>query len=366
MLHAPTSDTKQQADLGRANAPGQELSRSKTPPLSPRQRRTAQWQRAFGNRATLRMLSLPSPAVQAKLTIDQPGDAYEQKADRVADQVMRMSDAHTALSHAPLWISLKCSACEEEDKQKLQMESASGGDIAGREALVTLHERLQPLRANVIGDKALTVSLPSRQIAINDESATEDTFDGGASVAGATPAPAQCKNSTDASASEVDETSQLGTESRPYLCANGGGSSSCHVDSGKYEVDSNDNTCCTRDCTQQHELQHVKDYTAWGCCRKAADAFGKSARPEKVVSMYNAWLEEARPLSECNAYRNDVKCATAMYNAKDCGGKGKNSDCCSDISSYKNKYSEKAADYCGKAPSKAPPCPNFDLATLLP
>jgi hypothetical protein len=32
------------------------------------------------------------PLVQAKLTINQPGDRYEQEADRVADMVMRMPE----------------------------------------------------------------------------------------------------------------------------------------------------------------------------------------------------------------------------------------------------------------------------------
>ncbi|MFZ4635596.1 MAG: hypothetical protein ACOYNO_15430, partial [Saprospiraceae bacterium] len=33
-----------------------------------------------------------TPFFQAKLTVNQPGDTYEQEADRVADQVMRMKD----------------------------------------------------------------------------------------------------------------------------------------------------------------------------------------------------------------------------------------------------------------------------------
>jgi len=45
---------------------------------------------ARGNRAFGR-------CIQAKLSISQPGDAYEQEADRVADQVMRMPDPETRL-----------------------------------------------------------------------------------------------------------------------------------------------------------------------------------------------------------------------------------------------------------------------------
>ncbi|MGH7807392.1 MAG: hypothetical protein ACRENT_04800, partial [Thermodesulfobacteriota bacterium] len=45
-------------------------------------------QRTIGNRAVEGLLK--SGVIQAKLAIGQPGDIYEQEADRVADQVMRM------------------------------------------------------------------------------------------------------------------------------------------------------------------------------------------------------------------------------------------------------------------------------------
>lgn len=150
------------------------------------------------------------------------------------------------------------------------------------------------------------------------------------------------------------------------LCHNGGGSSACDLSSGEYKILSNDNTCCTKDCTQQHEATHVADVTGWGCCKQASAVYTQSASPGKVAGMYNKWLEQARPLTECHAYTNDVKCATAMQKASDCSGKGKDSACCLSILSYKNKYSDMAADYCKVAPAKAPPCPNFALASLLP
>jgi hypothetical protein len=37
-------------------------------------------------------LASQPPLLQAKLTINQPGDKYEQEADRVADMVMRMPE----------------------------------------------------------------------------------------------------------------------------------------------------------------------------------------------------------------------------------------------------------------------------------
>ena len=59
----------------------------------------------------------PRNQIQTKLTIGQPGDKYEQEADAMADQVMRMpqSDAQ---------INRKCEDCEEESLQmKPIMES---------------------------------------------------------------------------------------------------------------------------------------------------------------------------------------------------------------------------------------------------
>ncbi|MCK5013329.1 MAG: hypothetical protein KAS66_05890, partial [Candidatus Omnitrophica bacterium] len=45
-------------------------------------------QQTHGNRYVQRVVS----GIQAKLRIGQPGDVYEQEADRVADEVMRMSE----------------------------------------------------------------------------------------------------------------------------------------------------------------------------------------------------------------------------------------------------------------------------------
>ncbi len=56
---------------------------------------------SLGNQALLQRL-------QAKLTVSQAGDPAELEADRVADQVMRMSE--------PPVVQRKCSSCEEDDK----------------------------------------------------------------------------------------------------------------------------------------------------------------------------------------------------------------------------------------------------------
>lgn len=69
------------------------------------------------------------PAAQAKLEIDQPGDVYEQEADRVADRIMRMPDpaprlqakcacgGHTAAGG-------ECAACRQQREMGLQRAAA--------------------------------------------------------------------------------------------------------------------------------------------------------------------------------------------------------------------------------------------------
>ena len=69
------------------------------PSISSRQS-TEILQRSLGNQAVLHLLSHASPVPQTKLTISQPGDLYEQEADRVAEQVMRMPEPGTTTSVA--------------------------------------------------------------------------------------------------------------------------------------------------------------------------------------------------------------------------------------------------------------------------
>ena len=49
-----------------------------------------QLHQTIGNQAVARLLN--SGAIQAKLSISQPNDVYEQEADRIADKVMRMPE----------------------------------------------------------------------------------------------------------------------------------------------------------------------------------------------------------------------------------------------------------------------------------
>jgi outer membrane protein OmpA-like peptidoglycan-associated protein len=84
------------------------------------------------------MLSRSAPSIQTKLTVNQPGDRYEQEADRVADHVMRMPDpalATTAISSsAAPELRRKCAcggsgeggSCSECAEKKELQRSANG------------------------------------------------------------------------------------------------------------------------------------------------------------------------------------------------------------------------------------------------
>lgn len=71
---------------------------------------------------------LRSGAIQAKLTVSQPGDPLEQEADQVADEVMRMPAASTPLSAADPGIQRKCSCSDgpQEEEKKIQTKEVPG------------------------------------------------------------------------------------------------------------------------------------------------------------------------------------------------------------------------------------------------
>ena len=87
-------------------------------------------QRTIGNQAVGRLIK--SGTLQAKLRIGQPGDIYEQEADRVAERVMRMPDVSEAKDTR---IQRKCPKClnglrgllgKDKKDEKLQAKETRG------------------------------------------------------------------------------------------------------------------------------------------------------------------------------------------------------------------------------------------------
>jgi hypothetical protein len=143
-------------------------------------------------------------------------------------------------------------------------------------------------------------------------------------------------------------------------CQNGGGASVCDPATGTYKITANNNTCCTKECTQEHEQIHVNDVTGWGCCKALSAAYNaKGADKNAAVTKYNTWMAKVIAITECNAYSNDVTCADRLAKANDCSGKGKNTDCCKDIADYRARYGASAKTQCAAAAKKVEPCPAF-------
>jgi outer membrane protein OmpA-like peptidoglycan-associated protein len=77
----------------------------------------------WGNQAIQSLLG--RQRIQAKLTVNQPGDRFEQEADRVAEQVMRMPEPQDAAKQLDISgtfsfpsVQRKCAKCEEEERQQ--------------------------------------------------------------------------------------------------------------------------------------------------------------------------------------------------------------------------------------------------------
>lgn len=103
-----------------------------------------------------RMLRSRAIGIQTKLAISQPGDIYEQEADRVADQVMRMArpaSIHSAQAAHPE-VQRECAECEDEQKAAAQaapaLQTVEGAD-----------EEFPPVQQKVLLRKAEFTTTPS-------------------------------------------------------------------------------------------------------------------------------------------------------------------------------------------------------------
>ncbi len=71
----------------------------------------------------------PSGMPQAKLTVNTPGDFYEQEADRVAAQVVRMSDEEVQTARVASGIQRMCAECAAEEEEELIQAQEEPGAI---------------------------------------------------------------------------------------------------------------------------------------------------------------------------------------------------------------------------------------------
>lgn len=71
-----------------------------------------------------RLSNFRNPVIQAKLKVGQPGDKYEQEADRVADQVMKMHETNS-MQMQPAEEEEKIQMQPQEEEEKLQMKCSN-------------------------------------------------------------------------------------------------------------------------------------------------------------------------------------------------------------------------------------------------
>jgi len=89
------------------------------------------------------------PAIQTKLSISAPGDLYEQEADRIADQVMRMPDPSLARSSTD---SMPVRALSLQENQR------------GRESFLDLQEEIEEVDGNAGGQTSCVVGSTGIQL----------------------------------------------------------------------------------------------------------------------------------------------------------------------------------------------------------
>jgi N-acetyl-anhydromuramyl-L-alanine amidase AmpD len=102
---------------------------------------TQNGQEQFGNFSNQGNSSeIPSFLIQPKLTISHPNDPYEQEAERVADQVMRMPDPDATIQRAPLGIQ-RCSKCAAATRIEDMCPSCAAKALQRQEGLIQRAER---------------------------------------------------------------------------------------------------------------------------------------------------------------------------------------------------------------------------------
>ncbi|MFB2881583.1 DUF4157 domain-containing protein [Floridanema aerugineum] len=99
-----------------------------------------QLQRGYGN-------SYVGNVIQAKLTVGQPGDVYEQEAERVADTVMQISQSEATVGAGiknqvqPMRIQRMCAECAKEEEEKIDPKESPGQTPTVTPALETRLDR---------------------------------------------------------------------------------------------------------------------------------------------------------------------------------------------------------------------------------
>jgi hypothetical protein len=104
----------------------------------------------------------------------------------------------------------------------------------------------------------------------------------------------------------------------------------------------NDDTTCTRECTQLHEEQHARDIQ--DCCNLARAAYqAPGADKQQVTRRWNAYLAVNENEFECRAYTLSCQCGTAKALTACCK---QDFSCCRDALAYQLESCRGQTGYC--------------------
>jgi hypothetical protein len=127
---------------------------------------------SIANQAMQRALT--TGLLQAKLAVNEPGDQYEQEADRVADRVMRLASPGGTVPATPAGQGLQraCASCEEEER----LQRAPLPDVLQRKCAACEEEEEPLMRAasgilqrDEAGGPAADPALEAEEIAEEEE-----------------------------------------------------------------------------------------------------------------------------------------------------------------------------------------------------
>ncbi|NOG84223.1 MAG: DUF4157 domain-containing protein [Candidatus Scalindua sp. AMX11] len=123
------------------------------------------------------------PRIQKKLKIGKPGDKYEQEADRIVDQVMRMPDLEKKVSISnkantnKAQIQRTCAECKEEEEEEAIQTKPIAGQITPlvqRQEEMEEEEEEETLQTKPLGDQ--TTPLIQRQTELDEEEEENEDF----------------------------------------------------------------------------------------------------------------------------------------------------------------------------------------------
>jgi hypothetical protein len=148
------------------------------------------------------------------------------------------------------------------------------------------------------------------------------------------------------------------------------GHATCGLDkpiNDPYQI-TNNNTTCTKGCTQEHEDKHAADFLP--CCKKARAAFqANGANKSEIMRKWNDYILSSRNWAECRAYNISITCGEKLKKDKcPCAPLPKkpteeqkkkhaeDTQCCKDIDDYIKVSKANKDIFCGAGGSYAA-CP---------